>query len=148
MKSTLRSLTARPMMSCRQSRQRNTCCGTHQPMESLFIYNPISMYGVLTGFLSSLNQNSVLHYAGLLALFLVTAGFLASSRSEFRSFAAGTLLVVGGFIVSLAPIMLTVPGMRTMGDQYDMLLITLSSITVLALASLMRSAVLLTGRRA
>jgi hypothetical protein len=116
-------------------------------LETVFIYNPITMYHMLATNLSSLDRTTAMEYLSLLVLFLVTAGFLSVNDTEFRSFARGALLVLGGFLVSLLPILVTVPGIRTMGDQYYALLITLGSLAVLSLTAAMRAGLRLMTRR-
>ena len=113
----------------------------HDPrfvLEFLFIYNPVNMYGVLVTNLSSLDRSTAIEYIGLFVLLLVTAGFLSVNDTDFRLFARGALLVLRGFLISLLPILITVPGIRTMGDQYYLLLMTLGSLAVLSLSVAMR----------
>jgi hypothetical protein len=113
----------------------------------VFIYNPISMYRVLATNLSSLDRTTAMEYLGLLVLFLVTAGFLSVNDTDLRSLARGALLVFGGFLVSLLPILVTVPGIRTMGDQYYALLIALGSLAVLSLTAAMHAGLRIMARR-
>jgi hypothetical protein len=67
-------------------------------------------------------------------VFLVLAGFLASENCQLRLFKRVALLVTGGFIVSLSPILPTAPSIGVMGEQYFALLIMLGCWIVLALA--------------
>jgi nitrate reductase gamma subunit len=81
-------------------------------------------------------------------MFIVTvilAGTLAADAEQRRLFGHGALLVTGGFLVSLSPILLTVPNYPTMGDQYFALLVVLGCWGVLALATGL--AMLLSRRR-
>jgi hypothetical protein len=135
-------------------------------MESLLIYNPLSMAIVLVGYMSSLdvdveqhprtvrmfvdtvehqlmswqrlNRTTAIQFVGLFVVFLVLAGFLATENCQCRLFKRGAVLVTGGFIVSLSPILLTVPNISTMGDQYFALLIMLGCWAVLALSTGLR----------
>jgi hypothetical protein len=113
----------------------------HDPrfvFESMFIYNPISMYTVLTTYLSSWNRISSVAYLTLLAYLLAAAWFLSVCGAEYRLFAGVTLFVTCAFLLSLAPISITVASPRTMADQFTMLLIAIVSLALLALTSGLR----------
>jgi hypothetical protein len=107
-------------------------------LESLLIYNPVGMAIVLAGYLSSLDQTTVLELLSASVVLLILAGFLAADSDQWRLFKHGVLLATGAFLVSLLPILLTVPNYRTMGDQYFVLLIVLGCWAVLALATGLR----------
>jgi len=132
-------------------------------LESMLIYNPLSMTTILAGYASSLDpdvqqhpmpvhmfinfeyqlnkslqqftRTTAIQLAGVVVVFLVIAGFLATENCHLQLFKRVTLLVTGGFIVSLSPIMLTAPSSPVMGEQYFALLIMLGSWVVLALST-------------
>ena len=87
------------------------------------IYNPLGMAVVFIGYLSSLVQITATQFIGIFMAGLILAGILAADAEQRRSFKHGALLVTGGFLVSLSPILLTVPSYPTMGDQYFALLV-------------------------
>src|SRR5262249_21310776 len=105
-------------------------------LESLLIYNPVGMAIVLAGYLSSLDQTTVLELLSASVVLLILAGFLAADSDQWRLFKHGVLLATGAFFVSLLPNLLTVP--NYMGDQYFALLIVLGCWAVLALATGLR----------
>jgi len=107
-------------------------------LESLFIYNPLVMYAVFTAYLSSLEQTPAADFIAALAVILVLGSVLAANDERRRVFKDGALLVTGGFIVSLLPILLTAPSIPTMGEQFFVLLITLGCWSVLAVATGLR----------
>jgi hypothetical protein len=113
-------------------------------LESLLIYNPLGMAAVFAGDLSSLVQITVTQIIGISIVALILAGVLAADAEQRRLFRHGALLVTGGFLVSLSPILLTVPNYPTMGDQYFALLVVLGCWGVLALAAGLR---MLLGQR-
>jgi hypothetical protein len=106
-------------------------------LESLLIYNPLGMAVVFIGYLSSLVQITATQFIGIFMAGLILAGILAADAEQRRSFKHGALLVTGGFLVSLSPILLTVPSYRTMGDQYFALLVVVGCWLVLALATVL-----------
>ena len=99
------------------------------------IYNPLGMAVVFVGYLSSLVQITMMQFIGIFIAGLILAGILAADGEQRRLFKHGALLVTGGFLVSLSPILLTVPSYPTMGDQYFALLVVLGCWCVLALAT-------------
>jgi hypothetical protein len=107
-------------------------------LESLLIYNPVGMAIVLAGYLSSLDQTTVMELLSASVVLLILAGFLVADGEQRRLFKGGALLSTGGFFVSLLPILLTVPGYQRMGDQYFALLIMFGCWFVLALATGLR----------
>jgi hypothetical protein len=114
-------------------------------LESLLIYNPLGMAVVFIGYLSSLAQITATQFIGMFIVTVILAGTLAADAEQRRLFGHGALLVTGGFLVSLSPILLTVPNYPTMGDQYFALLVVLGCWGVLALATGL--AMLLSRRR-
>src|SRR5262249_1086039 len=122
-------------------------------LESMLIYNPLSMTTILVGYASSLDADvkqhpmpvdmfmnferqldklwqrltwtTAIQLAGAVVVFLVLAGFLATENCHLRLFKRVALLVTGGFIVSLSPILLTAPSIAVMGEQYFALLVML-----------------------
>jgi hypothetical protein len=113
--------------------------------ESLLIYNPRHMTVVFTGYLSSLVRITATQVIGIFMAGLILAGILAADAEQRRLFRHGALLVTGGFLVSLSPILLTVSNYPTMGDQYFALLVVFGCWCVLALATGL--AMLLSQRR-
>jgi hypothetical protein len=135
-------------------------------LESMLIYNPLSMTIILAGYASWLDadvethptpvvmfknferqlslswqqftRTTAIQLAGVVVVFLVLAAFLATETCQLRLFKRVALLVTGGFIVSLSPILLTAPSISVMGEQYFALLIMLGSWVVLALAAGLR----------
>src|SRR5262249_33132042 len=107
-------------------------------LESLLIYNPVGMAIVLAGYLSSLDQTTVMELLSASVVLLILAGFLVADGEQRRLFKGSALLSTGGFFVSLLPILLTVPGYQRMGDQYFALLIMFGCWSVLALATGLR----------
>jgi hypothetical protein len=135
-------------------------------LESMLIYNPLSMTTILAGYASSLDDDveqhpepghmfmnferqlnnswqrftrtTAIQLAGVVVVFLVLAGFLATENCQLRLFKRVALLVTGGFIVSLSPILLTAPSIGVMGEQYFALLLMLDSWVVLAFAAALR----------
>lgn len=135
-------------------------------LESMLIYNPLSIMTILVGYASSLDDDVEQHplpsdmlmnferqlnnswqrftwitevqLAGALVVFLVLAAFLAIESCELRLFKRVALLVSGGFIVSLSPILITAPSTSVMGEQYFALLIMLGSWMVLVLSISLR----------
>jgi hypothetical protein len=135
-------------------------------LESILIYNPLSMMTILAGYASSLDagveqhpmpidmymnferqlnkswqrftRTTAIQLAGVVVVFLVLAGFLATENCQLRLFKRAALLVTGGFIVSLSPILLTAPSIGVMGEQYFALLIMLGCWVVLAFGTGLR----------
>jgi hypothetical protein len=135
-------------------------------LESMLIYNPLSITTILAGYASSLDDDveqhpepghmfmnferqlnnswqrftrtTAIQLAGVVVVFLVLAGFLATENCQLRLFKRVALLVTGGFIVSLSPILLTAPSIGVMGEQYFALLLMLDSWVVLAFAAALR----------
>jgi hypothetical protein len=103
--------------------------------ETMFVHNPISIYTVLTTYLSSWNRISSVKYVMLLAYLLAAACFLSVSGAEYRLFAGATLFVSCAFLASLAPICITVASIRSMADQFTMLLIAIVSLGLLGLTT-------------
>jgi hypothetical protein len=106
--------------------------------ESIFIYNPLGMYTVLKRYLSLWNRGFSATYLPFFAYLLVAAWLLSVSSAEYRLFACVTLFVSCAFLLSLAPICITVPSVRTMADQFTMLLVAIVSVLLLGLATGMR----------
>jgi ABC-type multidrug transport system fused ATPase/permease subunit len=106
--------------------------------ESIFVYNPLRMYTVLKGYLSSWSRVSSVTYLLVTAYLVAAAGFLSVSSDEYRLFARVTLFVSCAFLLSLAPICITVVGVRTMADQFTMLLIAIVSGVLLGLTTGLR----------
>src|SRR5262249_50546062 len=113
-------------------------------LESLLVHNSSGMGVVLAGYLSSLDRTTVMQVVSASIVLLILAGFLAADNEQRRLFRHGVLLAMGGFFVSLLPILLTVPNYPTMGDQYFALLIMLGGSAVLVLATVLR---MFLGRR-
>jgi hypothetical protein len=135
-------------------------------LESMLIYNPLSMTTILAGYAFSLDDDveqhpepvqmfmnferqlkhswqrftwtTAIQLAGVVVVFLVLAGYLATENCQLRLFKRVALLVTGGFIVSLSPILLTAPSIGVMGEQYFALLLMLDSWVVLAFAAALR----------
>jgi hypothetical protein len=135
-------------------------------LESMLIYNPLSMTTILAGYASSLDDDveqhpipadmvmnferqftkswqrftwsTAIQLAGVVVVFLFLAGFLATENCELRLFKRVALLVTGGFTVSLSPILLTTPSIAVMGEQYFAWLIMLGCLAVLVLATGLR----------
>jgi hypothetical protein len=103
--------------------------------ESILVYNPLRVALVFHSYLSSLFQIPVTQFVGVLVVFLLLAGMLASDGEQRHLFKHGALLATGGFFVSLLPIVLTAPSNAVMGDQFFALLVVLGCWTALALAS-------------
>src|SRR5262245_30995011 len=113
----------------------------HDPrfvFESIFVYNPLRMYTVLKSYLSSWNRVSSATYLLAIVYLLAAAGFLCASSDEYRLFACVTLFVSCAFLLSLAPICITVVDVRTMADQFTMLLIAIVSVVLLGLTTGLR----------
>jgi hypothetical protein len=72
------------------------------------------------------------------AYLVAAAGFLSVSSDEYRLFARVTLFVSCAFLLSLAPICITVVSVRTMADQFTMLLIAIVSVVLLGLTTGLR----------
>jgi hypothetical protein len=107
-------------------------------LESLLIYNPLSIAVIFGGYLTSLEQTTVIQFIGVLVAFVILAGFLAADSDNRRLFKRSALLATGGFAVSLLPILITHPSYSTVGEQYFTLLIMLGCWSVLALAGGLR----------
>jgi hypothetical protein len=107
-------------------------------LESLLIYNPFTMARVFANYFSSLDQIPVAQLIGIIIVFLVVAGFLAANSERRRVFKHCVLLVMGGFFVSLSPILPTAPSWAAMGEQYFALLILFGGWLALALATGLR----------
>ena len=113
-------------------------------MESLLVYNPVAMTVVFAGYLSSLVQITMTQFISMFIVGIILSGFLAADRRQRRLFKRGSLLVTGGFLLSLAPFAIAAPSYPTMGDQYFALLVVLGCWCVLALATVLS---MLRGRR-
>jgi hypothetical protein len=116
-------------------------------LESLLIYNPLTMARVFNNYLSSLDQIPVAQFIGMIIVFVVLAGLLAANSEQRRVFRHCALLATAGFFVSLSPILPTAPSWAAMGEQYFALLIMLGSWLVLGLATGLRMLMLLGQRR-
>jgi hypothetical protein len=114
-------------------------------LESLLVYNPLGIATILTEYISSFDQTAAIYLAGLLALFVALAGFLAIENSQRQLFKWGVLVVSGGFVLSLSPILVTVPSYPTMGEQYYALLVMLGCWVLLALSASLRMCLRLAG---
>jgi ABC-type multidrug transport system fused ATPase/permease subunit len=106
--------------------------------DSIFVYNPLRMYTILKDYLSSWNRVSSVTYLLVTAYLVAAAGFLSVSSDEYRLFARVTLFVSCAFLLSLAPICITVVDVRTMADQFTMLLIAIVSGVLLGLTTGLR----------
>ena len=104
-------------------------------LESLLIYNPLAMTVVFAGYLSSFAQITMMQLVSMAIVGLILAGILAADPRQRYLFKQGALVVTGGFLVSLLPIVITVPSYPIMGDQYFALLVVLGCWSVLALAT-------------
>jgi hypothetical protein len=119
-------------------------------LEAYFVYSPITVFQILgplinpsmtgsrtAGLMRSLDRNSVAEYALLGITLFLLAGFLAIENVERQLFARCALIITAAFFVSVLAI-LPAPNRTTMGDQYFLLLIVLSSWSVLALCAVIR----------
>jgi hypothetical protein len=77
-------------------------------------------------------------YLTFLAYLVGAARFLSVSSAEYRIFGGVTLFVNCAFLLSLAPIWVTVASVRTMSDQFTMVLIAIFSLVLLVLATGLR----------
>jgi len=108
-------------------------------LESTFLYNPLAVATNLEAYLRSLDQTTAFQCIAVASVLLVLAGFLAVQGANLWLFGSGVLVVTGGFLISLLPILLTVAYGQAMGDQFMLLLIALGGWTVLALSTGMRA---------
>jgi hypothetical protein len=103
--------------------------------ESILVYNPVMVALVFRSNLSSLLEIPFMQFIGMLLVFLILAGILATDDEQRRLYRRVALLATVGFFVSPLPIVLTAPNNAVMGDQFLALLVVLGCWTALALAS-------------
>ncbi len=85
-------------------------------------YKPLYIAGELRFLSASLLPASPGRLMFVLALGAAVAASLAFSRADRRAFGATAILLVGAFVVSLLPNILTVPTRTVLADQFLMLL--------------------------
>jgi hypothetical protein len=108
-------------------------------LEALFVYNPLTMIHALTSLLASTSLQSVFTYLAVGTTFFLIAGFLIAVNARWRPFENGVWLLTAGFVVSLLPVLPTIPNVHTMADQYLMLLVMLGGWAILGIGAAMRA---------
>jgi hypothetical protein len=103
-------------------------------LEAFLIYNVKLCQKALAYYASSFDRLSTLSWMTVIFPLLLVAAFLFPERDARWSFLAATLIVSAGFLVAMAPMLLTAPGTATMADQFLMLIVAVACWLVVAMS--------------
>jgi hypothetical protein len=103
-------------------------------LEAYFIHNPKLVKDAFVRYLSSLDRLSVAEWAIIFLASLISATFLFADRRGQWEFFCATLILTGGFLISIAPALVTAPGPHTLADQFFMLVAIILGLVVLSIS--------------
>ncbi len=96
-------------------------------LATFFVHKPRYLISQLRAYMISIRRFSAAWCFFLTAVWLMMTAFFAASRRERRVFTHGAVLMAGAFLVSLVPIVLTVPYRTVIADQFFMLAIVVAA---------------------
>jgi hypothetical protein len=105
-------------------------------LEAYFIHNPQLVKGAFVRHLTSLDRLSVAEWAIIFLGSLISATFLFFDRRGQRQFFFAVLILIGGFLISIVPVLFTAPGPHTLADQFFMLVAIILGLIVLSFSSI------------
>ena len=103
-------------------------------LEAYFIHNPKLVKDAFVRYLSSLDRLSVAEWAIIFLASLISATFLFADPSGQWEFFFATLILMGGFLLSIAPVLFTAPSPHTLADQFFMLVAIILGLVVLSIS--------------
>jgi hypothetical protein len=103
-------------------------------LEAYFIHNPKLVKDAFVRYLSSLDRLSAADWASIFLASLISAAFLFADRRGQWQFFFAILILTGGFLISVAPVLVTAPGPHTLADQFFMLVPILLGLVVLSIS--------------
>ena len=106
-------------------------------LEAFFIYNVKRCNKAFIEYLSTLKAVPVAGWVLLAIALMMIATLLALDRREQLRALQGVLIVFGGFLFSILPIMITAPSLQVMADQFLMLTVSVLGWAVVAISHVM-----------
>jgi hypothetical protein len=101
-------------------------------LEAYFVYNPKLCKDALVHYLSSVDRLFVGDWIVIFLACVVAVIFVFADPRGQRHFFYATLIVTGGFLTSIGPVLITAPGPFTMADQFFMLIVMMTGWIVVA----------------